>query len=291
MKKAEVFYTWQYLACINYTGELFGGFKLIELEEGFEHCLKKFQTDYFIVFVLSGKLEITVNESKHWFVEQDEMGLLTDGYKIECLKPTVLICFTSDQPGNNGSKLLKRLGQVSDKISDNGGPVKICPALKSVLNLMKIYIKDGIACRHLQEQKQEEFFALLEEYYTIFELGNLFYPILNNTNLEFRKLVNAHYLYTSTASELSTLCGYKMEDFRKLFQQVYGMPVYQWMQQQKLKQVKYRLQDLNVSYKELSYELGFASVSHLNKFCQKWFGMSPSKYQEQLKAGGECKLD
>lgn len=291
MKSVETFYSWNYLACINYTGDLYGGFKLIELKADFEHTLKKFRTDYYIFFILSGELEVTTRESRHWSIKKGQLSLLTEGYKIKCQSPVVLICYTSDLPGNNGNRLLKQLGHMSEKIEGLGEPINAQPALESFFDLLKIYLTDGIACGHLQEQKQEEFFALLGEYYTVFELGNLFAPILNDKDLEFRKLVDSHYLYASTVVELCALCGFKPEEFRKQFQKVYGMPVYRWMQLQKLKQVKYRLQDMNLSYKELAYELGFASISHLNKFSKKWLGMSPSQYQEQLREGKDCVME
>lgn len=285
MDNAEIFYAWEHTSCINYSGKLMGGFKLASFDKGFLYTFEKGKTDYFLFFILEGQIDVAYNNFYKWSVKEGEMFLLSDNYCVKCITPVKLILFTSDHPGNNGSKVLRRLTSVCERIDYTYKPISICRQLMLFLNLLKFYLSDGVACGHLQEEKQEELFALLENYYTTVELAELFFPVVTNHNRDFKKLVESNYLQARTVTELIELCGYNPGCFKKTFEEVFGKPIYQWMQNQKAEHVKYRLQDVNVNFKELMVELGFDSASHFNKFCQKWLGMSPSQYVKQIKSG------
>lgn len=283
MDIAKIFYTWEHLSCVNYTRNLNGGFKLVSLEQGLSHIFKEDKTDYFLFFILSGKIKVNAPDCTSWFTGEKEMFLIFEGVSIECLTPVELIFFTTDHPGNEGSKLLHRLSSVCEKVEYVFKPVEIRKELQLFLILLKIYLSDKIACGHLQETKQEEFFTLLCNYYTIVELAELFYPVVNNKDRDFKKLVMAHCLNARSVTELIDFCGYNAHYFKKVFNEIFHVPIYQWMQMQKLEHIKYRLTDVNVNLKELMAEVGFDSASHFNKFCQKWLGMSPTQYMENMK--------
>lgn len=286
MDNAEIFYSWEHLSCINYSGKLIGGFKLVHFDKDFLYTFERGKSDYFIFFILDGQIDVAYNGLYQWNVKAGEMFLFSENYSVRCASPVTLILFTSDHPGNNGSKLLRRLTSVCERIDYSYHPIKVCKQLTLFLNLLKFYLSDGVACGHLQEEKQEEFFALLENYYTTVELAELFFPVVINKHRDFRKLVEAHCLQAKSVNELVVLCGYNAGCFKKTFEEVFSRPIYQWMQAQKAEHIKYRLQDVNVNFKELMAELGFDSASHFNKFCQKWLGTSPSQYVKGMKS--EC---
>ena len=279
----KLFYTWDYISCINYTRTLTGGFKFVRLDEGFSHTFMEDKTDYFLFFILDGEIKVSKDNTDSWTAKQHEMFLVYEGVKVECMMPVTLIFFTTDHPGCKGSELLHRLSSVCEKIDYRFRSAEVRKELVLFLILMKSYLVDGIVCGHLQETKQEEFFTLLYNYYTMVELAELFYPVITNKNRDFKKLVTAHCLRARSIGELIEFCGYDPHYFKKTFAEIYHMPVYQWMQIQKEEHIKYRLMDVNVNLKELMAEVGFESPSHFNKFCQKWLGMSPTQYIEMMK--------
>lgn len=68
--------------------------------------------------------------------------------------------------------------------------------------------------------------------------------------------------------------------FRNRFKEVFGIPAYQWMKQQKIILIQQELELGTKSFKEIAYEYNFSSVQVFNDFCKTNFGKSPGEIRK-----------
>jgi len=102
------------------------------------------------------------------------------------------------------------------------------------------------------------------------QLFNRFLNLLSNS--EVKRQPAAYY-----AEQLSITPKY----LTMLCQQYSDKTTSEWIIQYTLDDIRYYLEDLDYSIKEVSVRLGFANMSHFGAYVRKHLGMSPSEYREK----------
>ena len=84
-----------------------------------------------------------------------------------------------------------------------------------------------------------------------------------------------------TVEELAQLGGYTLSTFRRIFNNVFHEPVYEWMLARRKEGIWDDLNNSECSISEICYKYGFESLPHFSNFCKKSFGASPRNLRRQ----------
>lgn len=117
------------------------------------------------------------------------------------------------------------------------------------------------------------------------QLRAFFYPISTYTE-SFQYFVMQNYSKAKNVEEFAHLGGYNTTTFRRLFRNLYGVPVYEWMLEKKREGILEDLQHSNMRITEICNRYGFDSLSHLAHFCKDSFGDTPRALRKKA-ANGE----
>ena len=255
-----------------------------EIEEG-ELLQRKSLWEYHcVLFFLSGKVEVIHNGSRPRMIEEGNMIFVArlSECVVEAKTKVSVVVMSFDDLLNTCDKFtFQNLVPISSLLKYEFEELPIRFPLDDYLNLVQIYIQDQLPGEYLWKEKQKELFILLRTYYANEELAMFFYPLIGK-NMDFKKMVFDCYPMVRSVQDFADKSGCSPVVFQRRFKDVFGEPVYQWIQRQKAEHIKHLLMTENVNLKDLADEFDFASPAHLNKFCKIWFGMSPSELRETL---------
>ena len=159
-------------------------------------------------------------------------------------------------------------------------PLKIIPELQYFLNGSITYLKGDKVCRDLLSLKRKELAFVLGYYYSDYDLSSLVHPLSKYVN-SFQYFVIQNYKKVKTVEELAQLGGYTLSTFRRIFNNVFHEPVYEWMLARRKEGILDDLNNSEYSISEICYKYGFESLPHFSNFCKKSFGASPRNLRRQ----------
>ena len=79
---------------------------------------------------------------------------------------------------------------------------------------------------------------------------------------------------------LARLAGCSASLTNRLFRQQFGLPPYEYLLQQRLRQAAQRLRESAQSLADIAYEAGFADQSHLQRLFRRAYGTTPQAYRQ-----------
>lgn len=238
-----------------------------------------------IIFVKVGSIQIsyqkvndiTVNAGKfillppvcHLFAEVEE----DVEFVIFRINSTMQLCQTFS------------IGNLYDKNYEKRNEVAVLDInerIDAFLDLTSKAIGDGLKCTKFYNIKIEELLYYLRIYYPTKDLTDFFSPILSGDSA-FANFVFQNYRKVKTAQEFSDLYGYSQSSFEKQFKKVFGTSVYQWMINQRGKEIYHKLVCSDKGLTEIADEYNFSSASQFCDFCKQHLGASPSKIRRSKK--------
>lgn len=95
-------------------------------------------------------------------------------------------------------------------------------------------------------------------------------------------MVLSVYQEVKSAEELANLCGYGIYTFQRTFKKEFGIPVYQWLIQKQVENIKYRLFQTNLPLIEIMDEFNFSSPQNFTHFCKKYLGDTPKSIRQKF---------
>lgn len=137
----------------------------------------------------------------------------------------------------------------------------------------------GLKCTNFLEVKIKELFYFLRAYYTKEELSGFFSPLANRDEV-FAEFVYKNYKKAKNTIELARIANYSVSGFEKRFKDTFGISAGKWMKKQKATDIFHEINCSDKSLKEISFDYGFYSPSHLNEYCKHYFGQTPGKLRE-----------
>lgn len=152
--------------------------------------------------------------------------------------------------------------------------IAVKPELQIIFDQMKHYLESDLKCHHIFFLKQKEIYLIFKHYYTNEEITELFYLSMGRNPL-FTDLVLDNYLKVKTAKELANLLGYGIKTFEKLFKANFDETPYKWMQTRRALQIKQKLMNRSIPFKQIMLEFDFSTSSHFNIYCKRYLGNSP----------------
>lgn len=243
----------------------------------------------YLVFFLSGKAKITSNLFDEVLFERDDIFFLPrlSDCKVEIIEDTNILVHTFNNSSCNVTRcILNNLYTYSQNFTNNDVTyvckLKSVPAFKIYSESILNFIKDGHGDSSIWHIKHQEVFQMLKKYYDRDILRSFLLPMLSEV-VPFKSTVLTHAKHANNVKELADLCGYGIVNFRRLFKKQFGMPVFQWLQAEKAKRIRYALTTSDLSIKEITNEYGFQSASHFSKFCKQYLGDIPSNIRKTAK--------
>ncbi len=117
-------------------------------------------------------------------------------------------------------------------------------------------------CRDLLSLKRKELAFVLGYYYSDYDLSrNLVHPLSKYVN-SFQYFIIQNYKKVKTVEELAQLGGYTLSTFRRIFNNVFHEPVYEWMLARRKEGILDDLNNSKCSISEICYKYGFESLPH-----------------------------
>lgn len=289
MSQESIFCCNRGATCSNYRQSELVGFKYVIFEEGF--VWKNWKTTGIgWIFLLAGEACVALKNGKV-MVEAGEMFLLPPSKgDLIALTKMEFIYFISDRPAEYGINLVTELVGKVEKTSGIIEKLVCVSPLKEFLDLLLFYLKTGINCGYLFEEKQEELFIIMSTAYSDEKLTRFFYTLSFCKDNSLRKLIEKNCMNVRSVQELAQLCGYSVSSFKRVFNEIFHEPVYQWMLKKKAEYLKERLTEEGVNLKMIIHEFGFSSPAHFTKFCKQWLGMTPTKFIEKQKERKEYNI-
>ncbi|MBK1896155.1 helix-turn-helix domain-containing protein [Chryseobacterium paridis] len=83
-------------------------------------------------------------------------------------------------------------------------------------------------------------------------------------------------------AQLKQVAGMNELKMRQLFTQVFGMGIYDYYQNVRMKEAARLLRDEKLSVSEVGYQMGFENLSHFSRVFEKNIGKKPKKYSKEL---------
>ena len=231
--------------------------------------------DNFILFLIKGELLVNSQEYAGTMLKAGEFILQAIGSKYEMLAMTECECiyYRFIQP-----ELFCdfRFNHIMKDVPSPliYSPLKIIPELKYFLDGSKSYLSESKVCRDLLSLKRKELAFVLSYYYSDYDLASLVHPLSKYTTT-FEYFILQNYKKVKTVEELAQLGGYTVSTLRRIFNNVFHEPVYEWMQARRKEGILDDLHNSNYSISEICYKYGFESLPHFSNFCKKFFGASP----------------
>ena len=94
-----------------------------------------------------------------------------------------------------------------------------------------------------------------------------------------------NYEKVKNVEEFAHLGGYSVTSFRRLFRNMYGMPVYEWILNKKREGILEDLKYTKTRIGDISQRYGFESMSHFAHFCKASFGDTPRSLRNRAAKG------
>lgn len=164
-------------------------------------------------------------------------------------------------------------------------PLVMSDKLFRVVESMPDFLQETSLCRKFIEMKCKEIVFLITNFYPLPQLSAFFYPISTYTE-SFHYFVIQNYNKVKNVEEFAHLGGYTTTTFRRLFKNLYGVPVYEWILEKKREGILNDLQYTNMRITEICNRYGFDSLSHFAHFCKDSFGDTPRALRKKA-ANGE----
>lgn len=238
-----------------------------------------------LIFILSGKVQLSCNEFMNVPFHAEEMCLLPISAQCvwKALEDTTVMILSGKLELNccdqlsfevNAGKWLNVTKQF-DRL-----PIK--SPLSRFLDTVKVYLHTSLKCPMIYQLKQNELSLLLKLCYSQEELVNFFLPLMKH-NLEFEQFIMRNYLNIKGVKEFVNLSGMHASTFNRKFKTHFGMSPYQWMIKQKAKHILHELNTRNKTIAEIMRKFEFSDASHFNRYCKTMFGSSPSEIRSNRK--------
>ncbi len=243
-----------------------------------------------MLFMLKGELLINSNEYPGTTLKEGQFVLQAIGSKIEILALTDVEYMTywfTELPQICDARYQKILEMSEAPLTYT--PLVMIPRLSSFMRDMCAYLDEQMSCGKFIDLKCQELVYILTCYYPLPQLSSFFYPISTYTQ-GFHYFVMQNYDKVKNVEEFAHKGGYTTTTFRRLFKNMYGEPVYEWILNKKREGILDDLQHTKQRISEISARYGFDSLSHFAHFCKSSFGDSPRALRNKAAKGEKIVL-
>lgn len=288
----ELLYSAEHLRCINYDRGENPIMELIVLEK--EKTWENRLLGNKLVFLLSGKIMFSTGQYSNCIVEEKRILYLPTGYQFRFKSiehSTLLVMEIHGQRyfcDNYNFKDLEKnisISRYSNLKEDGPITLEINEILEKYLDPLIQFIQKQAKCKCFYNLKIKELFYIFRWFYTKETLFKFFQSALKGGD-EFASYIMDNWNKYNTVGELSEAMNYTVSGFEKRFKRVFGISPYKWMVNQKAERIFHQVRTTDLTFKQISSNFGFTSLSHFNDFCKAHLGDSPGDIRKNNAIGG-----
>ena len=242
-------------------------------------------TQNFMMFILHGELLINSQEHPGTTIHEGQFILQAIGSKFEILALTdveYIMYWFNELPHICEDRYRKVIENIEEPTVYT--PLQFNNRITNFLFELRDYLNEDIACGQFVNIKASELVFILLCYYSKSQLGEFFFPISTYTE-SFHFFVMRNYEKVKNVEEFAHLGGYSVTSFRRLFRNMYGMPVYEWILNKKREGILEDLKYTKTRIGDISQRYGFESMSHFAHFCKASFGDTPRSLRNRAAKG------
>jgi len=232
-----------------------------------------------IFFVITGSVDLKINDMKTHSVFSNEMFMaqIDNSYEITMREQThLLICYVPMEAWYDEQQWIDDLILQERSKPEEFFKLPIKKIIVRYLSLLDFYLKEGIYPASFYELKRQELFFLFFFNYQKNDLAQFLQCILSK-DIQFKKFVMGNYLLAKNVQELAKIANYSTSGFIKKFRKCFNDSPYNWMQEQKAKQISLEINRGVKSLQEIASEYKFSSYQHFSVFCKSRLGSPPTE--------------
>ena len=233
-----------------------------------------------IVFVLSGRVRIMAEINKEYYFSENTFFILKQAnYKFESLSDVKVlrVCLNDEWLAfYNNQKNLK--GQKKAKFVYQLPCLTTLPRLDSFLNNIKQRLNHNELSLEDEDKMQVDLISLLSKNYSKRELY-LFLLALDRDVPDFYRFILKSYRKMGL-EEMVTASKLSPSTFNRRFQELFGVPPYQWIIAKRADEINRKLIETEKSVSEIMKRYNFGDYSHFNRFCKMHLGATPTEIRK-----------
>ena len=278
----SLLYKREHLSCIHYQKQN-PPIKIYKLGKG-EVFENEAESDSLFFFLKSGRIEVSYNGFVDKLMNEHEILLIPTNcsFKAKILEDAHFITFAFDvQVQLCASFSMTQLYPYYKNSHPEFCVLQFNSQLHHYIELLELFIGDGVNCIHLYDIKKQELFYILRAYYKKDLLASFFYPVLDKEDIYFKKFILENCLSVKSITELARIANYSTSGFIKKFTRCFDASPYRWIVQYKADRILNDIHSSDKSFKEICDDYNFSSMPHFIEFCKKQYGSTPGKMRKR----------
>ncbi|OCW95572.1 hypothetical protein A9168_02645 [Macellibacteroides sp. HH-ZS] len=160
--------------------------------------------------------------------------------------------------------------------------LEINEAMSLYINGISLLFKSGAFCNFMYELKKRELIFILYTFYDKVNTARFLLPLIENQN-NFISLVLNKFTINCNVIELANRCNMSPKTLTRKFKEHFNDTPYQWIIQQKNKNILSRLAQPNVNIQSISEEFGFSSSAHFISYCKRYLKQTPLVIHKEIR--------
>lgn len=114
--------------------------------------------------------------------------------------------------------------------------------------------------------------------YTMPALQEFLFDFSEPYKMDLEKFMLSNFHYNVPVEKFATLTGRSLAGFKRDFQKIFGMAPRHWLQERRLTEARYLIENKQKKPSAIYLDLGFESLSHFSYSFKKKFGKSPTEW-------------
>ncbi|MDV2996929.1 MAG: HTH-type transcriptional activator RhaR [Chroococcidiopsis sp. SAG 2025] len=217
--------------------------------------------------IRAGDVCVVPAYTRHWIHSKGEQGLI-----LLSLEPSFLTRSVPNSIDANDIELLPHFAQTDPLIHQIG------------LSLKTALQTDSAGSRFYAEALGVALVAHLLQFYTTqkYKIQDTTESIEDVRIKQAKEYIHAHLVEELSLEAIATTVGMSQYHFSRIFKQVTGVTLWQYVVQQRVELAKRLLAQPGQSIVEVSNHLGFSSQGQFTNFFRKHTGITPTQYKQKL---------
>ena len=109
------------------------------------------------------------------------------------------------------------------------------------------------------------------------ELKNILFHFGMPGKINLEAFMNTHFRFNVPLSQLAFLTGRSLATFKRDFKKLFQISPHKWIQQKRLKEAYYLIENKKMKVKDVYLEVGFETLPHFSHAFKNHFGINPSQ--------------
>lgn len=289
----ELLYSDEHLRCINYDQGENPIMEVVAIEEG--GLWENSPLGNKLVFVLTGEISFSFGRFSNCQIGKNRILYLPTGYSLKCkaLNKSKLFVmrvqgqtrFCDDYHFQDLEKETSNMLGYSKPMEEKPPTLEVNGIMEKYLEALLLYIGAGAKCKCFYLIKIKELFYIFRWFYPKETLVEFFQYALKGGS-EFAGFIMDSWHKYKSVGELAEAMNYTVSGFEKRFKRVFGVSPYRWMNSQKAERIFHQVRTTDLTFKQISANFGFTSLTRFNDFCKANFGKPPGDIREKSRVGG-----